>query len=250
MKIAHSVVNYARSLEELKGRNDADAFKSVAKEMEALFAYELIKAMRAAASSSSKDGFGKNFHMSMFDIEIARLFAERGLGIQAMLLRGLERAGATGNAGEMHRDGEHKTEGTSGQQDADSTQFRLPVTGVVSSGFGIRRHPVYGGYKFHQGIDIAAAEGANIYPVRSGSVVFSGEQHGYGNLVVIDHGDGFVTKYGHNKVNLVKEGDAVDRNTVIALVGSTGVSTGAHLHFEVKHRGEYVNPMKLISKAY
>ena len=123
----------------------------------------------------------------------------------------------------------------------------LPVAGRISSGYGWRMHPIYGEEMFHHGIDIAAPEGSPIHAVRKGKVIFSGVERGYGNIVIIDHGDGFETKYGHNLVNLVKAGDEVDENTVIAEVGDTGVSTGPHTHFEVLYRGKSVNPVTYLS---
>jgi murein DD-endopeptidase MepM/ murein hydrolase activator NlpD len=80
-------------------------------------------------------------------------------------------------------------------------------------------------------------------------VIFSGEQAGYGNIVVIDHGDGLISKYAHNKTNLVREGDQVDANTVIAHVGYTGRSTGPHLHLEIQDKQGYVDPVKLLARG-
>jgi murein DD-endopeptidase MepM/ murein hydrolase activator NlpD len=94
----------------------------------------------------------------------------------------------------------------------------------------------------HHGIDIAAPEGTSIHPVRGGEVTFSGSQQGYGNVVVVDHGDGSVTKYAHNRANRVAAGDRVETDTVIAEVGSTGRSTGPHLHFEARYEGKKIHP--------
>jgi murein DD-endopeptidase MepM/ murein hydrolase activator NlpD len=96
-------------------------------------------------------------------------------------------------------------------------------------------------------LDIPATEGTDIHPVRRGTVVFSGEQHGYGNVVIIDHGDGFLSKYAHNQINLVEQGQVVDIESVIAKVGSTGRSTGPHVHFEVLYKGEHVHPDILLA---
>jgi len=85
--------------------------------------------------------------------------------------------------------------------------------------------------------------------VKPGTVTFSGEQAGYGNVVIIDHGDGFVSKYAHNAANLVSADDPVSPETVIATVGSTGRSTGPHVHFEVSYQGEKVNPRTLLAQA-
>ena len=112
----------------------------------------------------------------------------------------------------------------------------------MSSGFGFRKDPFTGGVGFHRGMDIAAPAGTAVYPVRGGKVTFSGRQKGYGNVVIVDHGDGFVTKYGHNRANLVDAGTVVGPGTILGEVGSTGRSTGPHLHFEVSYDGNNVRP--------
>jgi murein DD-endopeptidase MepM/ murein hydrolase activator NlpD len=129
----------------------------------------------------------------------------------------------------------------------DHDEPSMPVDGRVSSNFGMRNHPVHGGKKFHHGMDIAAPAGTEIYPYRGGRVVFSGDNRGYGNMIIIDHGDGYVSRYAHNRVNLVRQGDQVDENTVIAEVGSTGISTGPHLHFEVRQNGRPMDPAKVLA---
>jgi murein DD-endopeptidase MepM/ murein hydrolase activator NlpD len=117
----------------------------------------------------------------------------------------------------------------------------------VSSGFGFRKDPFTGGIAFHRGMDIAAAAGTAVYPVREGKVTFSGYRKGYGNVVIVDHGDGFVTKYGHNRANLVEAGARVGPDTVLAEVGATGRSTGPHLHFEVSYEGKNVRPETVLA---
>jgi murein DD-endopeptidase MepM/ murein hydrolase activator NlpD len=117
----------------------------------------------------------------------------------------------------------------------------------VSSDYGIRQDPFTGDLKFHYGLDIPAQEGTPVHPVRKGTVVFSGEQPGYGNVVIIDHGDGFMTKYAHNMSNLVQRGEEVTPGSVIAQVGCTGKSTGSHLHFEVLYKGKHVDPRLLLA---
>jgi murein DD-endopeptidase MepM/ murein hydrolase activator NlpD len=114
----------------------------------------------------------------------------------------------------------------------------MPARGKITSRFGSR----WG--RMHQGIDIAAPTGQNIYAAKGGKVVFSGWRGNYGKLVIIDHGDGLSTYYGHNSRNLVSKGDRVDKGEVIAKVGSTGRSTGPHVHFEVRINGQPVNPLK------
>lgn len=294
-----------RNIEDLKGRKDPEALQAAAKELEALFAYEMIKAMRGT-TEATKGGFGKDAYMSLFDTELSRIFADRGLGLKELLLKGLNRqmnkeqgAGVKGQSDAMQNTGvrsqnigagiqnsesssqetrSNKLSEVSGQEKKVETQKletrsqetgplplvpqpqalprapepsivepNVPVDGVISSNFGLRKHPLYGDSRFHRGMDIAAPVGTKVYPYQGGKVVFSGEQAGYGNTIVIDHGNGYVTKYAHNRINLVKAGDLVDEDTVIAEVGSTGLSTGPHLHFEVRQHGKYLDPARVLA---
>lgn len=309
-------ISYHRNLEELKHRKDPEAVKAAAKELEAFFAYEMIKAMRETVNETSKNSFGRDTYMSMFDMELARLFADRGLGLKEMLLKGLNRKAQkaddriknpeirmensadnirkAGNNINRHAEirrpeKDHsllnieikKTESienikeksdedltvfhthdpltsefpapltikepAAGRVNSSSEDISLPVDGKISSKYGMRRHPIYGDRRFHKGVDIAAPAGADIYPFRDGMVIFSGSQPGYGNVVIIDHGDGYLSKYAHNKANLVKEGDMVDTEMIIAKVGSTGLTTGPHLHFEVKYNDKRIDPVRVLA---
>lgn len=117
-----------------------------------------------------------------------------------------------------------------------------PVGGVITSGVGMRVDPIDGKWRHHNGIDIAIPEGTPVKPAAPGMVVFSGQRPGYGNTVLIEHDSGMVTLYGHNSRLLVSHGQMVDSDTVIALAGSTGRSTGPHLHFEAWQAGTNVTP--------
>ncbi|MEZ5306533.1 MAG: peptidoglycan DD-metalloendopeptidase family protein [Pyrinomonadaceae bacterium] len=130
-----------------------------------------------------------------------------------------------------------------------STSLRLPVEGRISSRFGSRFHPIDKTQKFHKGIDIAAPAGTPIRAAAGGVVKFSGVNGGYGNMVVIDHGNGLVTKYGHASTLKVVEGQEVSPGEIIGTVGSTGKSTGPHVHFEVLENGVAVNPLELLAKV-
>ena len=107
--------------------------------------------------------------------------------------------------------------------------------GTITSGMGWRLDPFGSGRMvYHRGYDISVPVGTPVYPTQKGSVYFAGTYKGYGNLVVIEHGSGYVTLYGHNSEILVQAGDNVDTTTVIALSGSTGHSTGPHVHYEIR----------------
>jgi len=127
-----------------------------------------------------------------------------------------------------------------------SGRFIWPIHGEITSPYGWRTHPIFGTQIFHTGIDIAADYGDPIVAVDSGTVVYAGWMGGYGNAVMIDHGGGLVTLYGHNTAVLVSEGQAVEKGQLIAHAGSTGYSTGPHCHFEVRVHGETVNPLSYL----
>jgi len=118
----------------------------------------------------------------------------------------------------------------------------FPVQGNITSGYGYRTHPIYHVRKLHTGIDIAASYGASIHAAAGGTVVFAGRWGGYGNCVIIDHGGGLATLYGHCSSISVSEGQEVRQGQTIAAVGSTGLSTGPHLHFETRRNGRPVDP--------
>lgn len=113
----------------------------------------------------------------------------------------------------------------------------------ITSGFGGRYHPISGRYIFHDGIDIAADYGEPVHAADGGTVIYAGWISGYGNVVIIDHGNGMSTLYAHNESLNVSEGQGVSKGSVIAYAGSTGNSTGPHLHFEVRINDEPQNPL-------
>jgi murein DD-endopeptidase MepM/ murein hydrolase activator NlpD len=124
---------------------------------------------------------------------------------------------------------------------------RAVEKGLLSSKYGKRIDPFSGKQEQHMGIDIAGKEGTDILAVGDGIVTWSGKRSGYGNLVEINHGNGYVTRYGHNKQHLVEAGDTVSKGQAIALMGSTGRSTGPHVHIEVLHNDKHVNPTKYLA---
>lgn len=138
-------------------------------------------------------------------------------------------------------------EGSGGGSDDNYVQgtgaMGWPCSGPITSPFGYRTHPIFGTTIFHAGIDIGVDYGTPIHAADSGVVVYSGWISGYGNAVIIDHGGGISTLYGHNQSLAVSEGQSVSKGSVIAYAGSTGNSTGPHCHFEVDVNGSPVNPM-------
>jgi murein DD-endopeptidase MepM/ murein hydrolase activator NlpD len=122
-------------------------------------------------------------------------------------------------------------------------QLCWPVSGRISSPFGWRMHPILRKKKYHSGIDLAVSTGTAVKAADSGRVLVSGWQGGYGNFIALDHGKGISTCYGHNSRLLVKAGELVKKGQTIAFSGNTGLSTGPHLHFEVRVNGNPVNPL-------
>lgn len=128
----------------------------------------------------------------------------------------------------------------------DHTPSIWPVYGRISSYYGYRFHPIERATKFHEGIDIAVQPGMQIRAAAAGQVTYSGWKAGYGYMIEINHGYGYVTRYGHNSRLIVKRGQTVKKGQVIAYSGSTGLSTGPHLHYEVIVNGKPVNPTKYL----
>jgi murein DD-endopeptidase MepM/ murein hydrolase activator NlpD len=121
------------------------------------------------------------------------------------------------------------------------------IGGWISSHFGSRSDPFTGRGAFHAGVDFAGAPGTRVIATGPGVVSYSGYKNGYGYVVEITHPTGYLTRYGHNSRNLVREGAMVQKGDAIALIGSTGRSTGTHVHFEVERDGKKVNPMRYLS---
>jgi murein DD-endopeptidase MepM/ murein hydrolase activator NlpD len=120
------------------------------------------------------------------------------------------------------------------------------LKGWLSSYYGMRTHPITGRYEMHKGIDFAGKRGGEVIAVAKGVVTFSGRRYGFGNVIDIAHGNGYTTRYAHNSRLLVSVGDTVEKGFLIAEIGSTGRSTGPHVHFEVLKNGRQIDPVKYI----
>jgi murein DD-endopeptidase MepM/ murein hydrolase activator NlpD len=137
-----------------------------------------------------------------------------------------------------------------GRQISDSVRpAGRPVgQGAISSYFGERSDPFTGEEGFHKGLDFAGTEGEPVVAVAAGIVTWAGDRSGYGTLVEINHGNGYITRYAHNQTTLVTVGQSVSRGEHIALMGSTGHSTGPHVHFEVLHNGTQIDPLIFVKR--
>ena len=216
--------------------------RKLAQEFTAFLYQEVLKAMRAAMPQDSGiegESMSRDFFTSMMDAEVARVVARRdSSGVAKAVEKTFERIPIEPG----------KTQPASNYPAATlPVPPSLPAPGMVSSSFGVRADPFDGQRKFHRGVDIAAAAGTPIHAVAPGRVVFSGVAPGYGNLIEVDHGGGWITRYGHNSKNLVSVGDRVDAGRQIGLVGRTGRATGAHVHFEARHEGRAVDPKMFLA---
>lgn len=142
---------------------------------------------------------------------------------------------------EAEREAQRRAAGIVGTTSAPGA-LSWPVSGTITSPFGYRRNPFGGGMEFHQGLDIAAPMGTTITAAASGTVISAGWYGGYGNYILIDHGGGMATGYGHCSQIFVSVGQQVQKGQAIGAVGSTGASTGPHVHFEVRINGKPVDP--------
>ncbi|ODA44180.1 peptidase M23 [Thermodesulfovibrio sp. N1] len=224
--------------------------KELSKKIETLFLSELLKIMLSDTS------FGKEKTMSTYMTvlipEIAGMMSERGVGIGKFLTENPNFINTLSKHGKIELIPSKPEEKLQNEQiiNKDITlpkKISLPVKGVITSQFGLRLDPIDGKRRHHNGIDIAVPEGTPVRPVLSGKVIYSGYSKGYGNCVIVEHEDGIQTLYAHNSKNLVKTGDTVTPEMVIAFSGSTGRTTGPHLHFEVRKDGRAVNPLAMIN---
>jgi murein DD-endopeptidase MepM/ murein hydrolase activator NlpD len=239
------------------------SLKSATEDFEGMFISYLLKVMRSTVDSESSDGelsMGKDIYTDMFDNEIALNIARtRGLGIGDMMYRQLLENGAT----ETHLDQRIESPQRAPVEESASAlppatdaplqrssppppALSIPVQGRVTSGYGLRTNPITGNSEFHEGVDIAAPAGTAINAASSGTVIFSGTLGGFGNTVVLEHADGGRTLYAHASQLLVRPGEAVQAGQTIGRVGTTGRSTGPHLHFETLVSGQSVDPRSLV----
>lgn len=245
----------------VSGAGQKAELKKVAQEFEAVFIAQMLKVMRETIEESglTDGGFGKSVYTELFDQETAMNMARHGtLGIADILYRSLaadaesaasSEAAHSPDAGRLSgsttgaRAPEAGDAETGANEDSDIPDFQLPVHAPLSSAFGMRRDPFTGQARFHKGIDLAAPEGMAVVPALPGKVLAAGYARGYGNAVLVEHEGGIRTRYGHLAAIHVKAGDVITSENTLGTVGSTGRSTGPHLHFEVMRMGQPVDPM-------
>lgn len=246
---------------------DSQQHKELAAQFESLLVHELVKSMRKTVNSND-DSFGLEMSTGMMDEAMSEAIAGK-LGIGDALiaqLRGDSRRKtislpslspilspppkSTTAEPKSSIPASFKSPGArprSGVALAPQAFVgQLPVDGVISSNYGPRLHPIDKVKKFHAGVDIAAPLGEEIHAVQSGKVRFAGKRGGYGLTVELEHADGSVTRYAHASRIHVRKGDTVEAGEAIADVGSTGHSTGPHLHFEARRQGRAVDPLRYL----
>lgn len=226
--------------------------QEVAREFEAMLVHQLLKQMREASSwfgNEEDDRLFGNQLLEAVDVELARQLATGGgLGLAAVLMPQLADADANTAAALMETARAAPTYTAPGlsvpgvpELGADASLASRHVT----SEFGLRQDPIDGGHRFHGGVDLRAAYGREIGAAESGTVVFAGEQGGYGLTVVLEHGAGVQTRYAHLSAIQVSAGDRVGARDPIGRAGDTGRATGSHLHFELIRDGERVDPASI-----
>lgn len=233
--------------------------KKACDQFEALLVKMVLKSMRDATPKEGLFGSGldQDIYTSMMDDALAESIATgKGLGISRTMYEQMKGRldavpAGTGIQGAPATQAAPETPVTAVTNETEIrnkvVEFALPLEGRLSSDFGWRRDPITAENRFHKGIDLAAPRGTPVLSSAEGTVVFSGWQGGHGNTVVIRHPDGYETRYSHNAQNLVREGDRVGQGDMIARVGSTGRSTGPHLHFEVTKGGASLDPTELLA---
>jgi len=228
---------------------DPARLQKAAKEFEALFLGYMLSVMRSSIeeADSGGQGLGKGIYTELFDQELASSLAERGaLGIADMLIRQLGGMPGMESPGALPPNG--AAPDAAGRQPEEIPEFRMPVHAHLSSAFGDRKDPITHQLRFHRGVDIAAPSGMEVRAAAAGRVEFSGVAAGYGNTVVVRHPGGFETRYAHLQGISVKPGDWLQPGQVLGTVGSTGRSTGPHLHFEVRRYGRAMDPASLVAE--
>lgn len=218
-------------------------------EFASLLIFQMLQVMRRTIPQSGllDKGFAHDVYMSLFDQEVARQIAQRGdFGLTSLLLRQFRDQEAAPLPPGQRKDA---LQAYRQQLPQSPDLFSLPTDGFLSSHFGWRRDPFEQGTKWHSGIDIAAAARSLVRAAASGTVGFSGPRQGYGNLVILEHQNGYQTYYGHNAENLVPSGAQVRRGQPIARVGQTGRATGPHVHFELRKDGQPLDPAVFVGEG-
>lgn len=233
--------------------------QAAAEDFESYLVEMLLKEMRKTIPKGMFSSQAMDTFTEMMDKAIAQDIAEAGgLGFaDAMFAQmGLDSEEDTGRLREFnpsirrigHDHSHHLLEHLQQAKDKVVKLIgELPVKGRISSHFGMRHHPIHDEFRHHSGLDIAAPKGSPIEAVMDGKVVFAGKRGNFGNTVIIEHEDGYKSLYAHCDQLNVSKGELIKSGEQIATVGSTGLSTGNHLHFEIRKNEEAIDPLQVFS---
>ncbi|ADK85696.1 Peptidase M23 [Desulfarculus baarsii DSM 2075] len=247
--------SYSAGLDKGLGKEELEKAKlsQACKMFEAYFLKQMMSAMRQTLEGDTLLGGGnaEKIFTDMLDQAYAdeAVAGDSGVGLAAMLEKQLGRSllPHAGSAKQMPGLASAGRQALAAGAQSGQIELDAPLQGAITSTFGTRIHPISGQEQEHTGLDLAAPEGSDIQTAAAGEVIFAGENGGYGNLVIVRHVDGRQTYYAHCQDILVAEGQQVSRGQVIATVGSTGTSTGPHLHFEVRNSvGQPQDPLPTI----
>jgi murein DD-endopeptidase MepM/ murein hydrolase activator NlpD len=228
-----------------------------AKQLESFFLRQMLTEARPQGGGMLDGGFAGDTFKQMLDEAIAdKMTAAGGVGMTQIFARQLDKgnevagAVATPIANAPLDPTRAQPAAVAGLHDPSiegAPRFMLPLAGRPSSGYGLRADPMHGGAMInHPGFDLAATTGTPVAAAAGGTVVHAGPAGTYGNLVTLRHDNGFETRYAHLSSVDVKVGDRVEAGSGLGKVGSTGYSTGPHLHFEVRHDGKAIDPAPLL----
>lgn len=236
-----------------------DGAQVAARQLEAFFLRQLLAASRPQGGGALDGGFAGDTFKQMLDEAVAdKMASAGGVGLAEVFAHQLgpaEGAAPPSPPGRAGRDlprvaaplAAPSPFGEVPSFDPDrGPRLVLPVTGRPSSGYGLRADPVHGGTINHPGFDLAAPTGTPVAAAAAGTVVHAGPAGTYGNLVTLRHDNGFETRYAHLSAVDVAVGDRVEAGAPLGKVGTTGYSTGPHLHFEVRHDGQAIDPAPLL----
>lgn len=228
-------------------KQQSDA-KLAAKQLEAFFLRQLLAESRPKGGTLD-GGFAGDTFKQMLDEAIAdKMSAAGGIGLSQLFAQQLDKPGETAAAPATPIAGA-PVRGVAGPPidlPPGTPHFILPVVGRATSGYGVRTDPIHGTTVNHRGFDLAAPTGTEVAAAARGTVIHAGPAGTYGNLVTLRHDNGFETRYAHLSTVGVQVGDVVEAGQDVGKVGSTGHSTGPHLHFEVRRDGEAIDPAPLL----
>jgi murein DD-endopeptidase MepM/ murein hydrolase activator NlpD len=258
---ASQLESQVRGTRSLSPEQRAAQLTGAAREFESLFVAYLLKIMRETIEESGlfEEGLGKSVYTELFDQEVARLIAQRGaFGISDLLIKQFDKPESLGNETQDKKAPElpvtpdpareqPQPSGPGAGTADDIPAFLLPVQAPISSSYGSREDPFSHKIQFHKGIDLAAPKGTEVLAALGGRVVYAGSDSGYGNTVVVQHEKGFQTRYAHLESLAVRAGDTLQTHQLLGTVGSTGRSTGPHLHFEIVEYGERIDPLSAMA---